>query len=91
MISKKRCIMRRRDVMGAAHLEQTQMLIIHSIAVEETGEKYGVHVGKHQLRGGMNQTDQTDTHCNCKHLKDIFYRSSSAASFEAASCKYSGR
>lgn len=74
MILKKRCIIRKRDVMEAAHLEQTQMLIIHSTPVEETGEKDGVHVETHQLRGGLIQADQTDTHCNCNHLEDIFHQ-----------------
>lgn len=27
---------------------------------EGTGEQDGVHVGTHQHRGGLNQTDQTD-------------------------------
>lgn len=53
--------------MERAHLEQSQMLIILSVTVEETGEKDGVlHVGNHQVRGGLNKTDQTDTRCNCR-------------------------
>lgn len=53
--------------MEPAHLEQSQMLIILSVTVEETGEKDGVlHVGTHQLRDGLNKTDQTDTPCNCR-------------------------
>lgn len=90
MILKKRCIIRKRDVMEAAHLEQTQMLIIHSTPVEETGEKDGVHVETHQLRGGLIQADQTDTHCNCNHLERYLSPNSSAAKVES-SCKYSGR
>lgn len=73
MILKKRCIIRKRDVTEAAHLEQT-LIIILSTAVEETGGKAGVHVKTHQLRGGLIQTDQTDTRCNCNHLEGIVYQ-----------------
>jgi len=58
--------------MEAAHLEQTQIIIL-STAVEETGGKDGVHVKTHQLRGGLIQTDQTDTR-NCNHLEGIVYQ-----------------
>lgn len=71
MILKKRCIIHKEDVMEPAHLEQSQMLIILSVTVEETGEKDGVHVGNHQLRGGLNKTDQIDTRCNCRSISKI--------------------